>query len=524
LKRIDELSAITAVAKERKQALDISKDQIENLVSKLDELNASSSAEKERYEAEIDLLTSKYQTLAKRLREAQGMVASKQQENDVQEDRLRKLNRELDSTRLDAEGMMKVMNGLQKQLEEYSAREQQVENLSLESKKQIQEAMIEVTKAKAIEEQTRKELERLIELRKEEACKRAEEFERETNSIKQKYRLILENREKEIVDLTGEMKVCKMKADQSVKEKNNLDSLYQDLNKNFMNISSISEEKFNEYKKKIIDVEHEKNSALARAENLNRELIRIRGDLNMKEEKYEMNKKELEMRITSREKERDTIRDTMRRIEMENEAKSREMVSLTKHLEDKIKEYDEILTSIQSKHSDEKEKLLNSVLRLESQIRDHEPTLHMIQERHKMAMERIRNDRQNTIDSLEGQLRDGRDICTRLTARTNELSLRLSTLTAERSDMLLEIENQQADIEKLEDNLTDTDKKNAELATQLSLSLTKQEDILQENTKLKVQLNRVRGELETSKAAIDGMANPRIFSNYKAQSWTASNN
>ena len=91
--------------------------------------------------------------------------------------------------------------------------------------------MIEVSKLKAIEEQSRKELERLIDLRKEEACKRAEEFERDLNSIKQKYILILENREKEIIDLTGEMKVCKMKADQSIKEKNNLESLYQDLNK-----------------------------------------------------------------------------------------------------------------------------------------------------------------------------------------------------------------------------------------------------------------------------------------------------
>ena len=44
------------------------------------------------------------------------------------------------------------------------------------------------------------------------------------------------------------------------------------------------------------------------------------------------------------------------------------------------------------------------------------------------------------------------------------------------------------------------------------------------NFKLKIQLNRVRSELDTSKAAIDGLPNQKIFSNYKTQSWMTSNN
>eukprot|EP01036_Dinobryon_divergens_P022706 gene22706-30988_t len=98
-----------------------------------------------------------------RVRELHAQLLSKTQEADSASELLRKLRGEYASTRQDAEGMLQVMAGLERQLAEFAAREQQVERLARESKERSQEAQTAQDQAAVKEEQLRREVDSLLE-------------------------------------------------------------------------------------------------------------------------------------------------------------------------------------------------------------------------------------------------------------------------------------------------------------------------------------------------------------------------
>jgi len=101
-----------------------------------------------------------------RVKELHNQLLQKTHELDTAQDVLRKLRREYQSTRLDAEGMLQVMSGLERQISEYSAREAEIELKSRESKEAVEHALMERDQALAREDQNRRELEKLLDERK----------------------------------------------------------------------------------------------------------------------------------------------------------------------------------------------------------------------------------------------------------------------------------------------------------------------------------------------------------------------
>jgi hypothetical protein len=73
-----------------------------------------------------------------RSRELQIGLNKKSQELEQAMELNRKLRNEYQNTRQDAEGMLQVMSGLEKQLNEYSSREEEVEQLARESKEKME--------------------------------------------------------------------------------------------------------------------------------------------------------------------------------------------------------------------------------------------------------------------------------------------------------------------------------------------------------------------------------------------------
>lgn len=83
----------------------------------------------------------KFKLLEDRIREIQSNLLHKQHEYDSLNDTNRKLKREYQSTRQDAEAMLQVMSGLEKQISEYSTRESQMEKIVKDCKIQLNEAI-----------------------------------------------------------------------------------------------------------------------------------------------------------------------------------------------------------------------------------------------------------------------------------------------------------------------------------------------------------------------------------------------
>jgi chromosome segregation ATPase len=77
-----------------------------------------------------------------RVKELHSLLLSKNQELDGTNEVLRKLRNEYSSTRNDAEGMLQVMTGMERQLNEYSTREETVNKLANESRQKMEEAIL----------------------------------------------------------------------------------------------------------------------------------------------------------------------------------------------------------------------------------------------------------------------------------------------------------------------------------------------------------------------------------------------
>ena len=77
-----------------------------------------------------------------RVRELHGALHAKTQELDASSELVRKLRAEYQTTRQDAEGMLQVMGGLERQLSEYAAREADVNKRDKSCKEQEEEMAI----------------------------------------------------------------------------------------------------------------------------------------------------------------------------------------------------------------------------------------------------------------------------------------------------------------------------------------------------------------------------------------------
>ena len=73
-----------------------------------------------------DAIAGKHQSLAARIRQLTVKLEDKENENTELQDSVTSLQGELESTRLDCGGMLKVLSNMEKQLTEYTSREENV--------------------------------------------------------------------------------------------------------------------------------------------------------------------------------------------------------------------------------------------------------------------------------------------------------------------------------------------------------------------------------------------------------------
>ena len=125
---LEKLNLTTQKSKEVDAAYQELKRQLKSMSVKFDEDSYSS--------------VKRVKTAEDRVKELHTQLLQKSQELEVSQETLRKLRNEYQSTRQDAEGMLQVMAGLERQVKEYSHREEQVNKLAYESKERIEEALI----------------------------------------------------------------------------------------------------------------------------------------------------------------------------------------------------------------------------------------------------------------------------------------------------------------------------------------------------------------------------------------------
>ena len=121
----------------------------------------------EKANRENEVLEKQAIALAKRAREVKALLVAKETEFEAIKADYAALKMEHEATRKDCEGMLKVMEGMERQIAEYATREEETVMLAKEAHDKVEKALIERDQALAREVQSRREVARSIERRKE---------------------------------------------------------------------------------------------------------------------------------------------------------------------------------------------------------------------------------------------------------------------------------------------------------------------------------------------------------------------
>lgn len=129
---IDELNEQLTVQKQRHKDIDMAyadlKKQLKNLSVKLD--------------VDGDTHLQRVLQAEERVRELQAQLLQRTQEYESVSEVLRKLRLEYNSTRQDAEGMLQVMGGMERQLNEYAAKEDVMERAIRDAREKTEDALV----------------------------------------------------------------------------------------------------------------------------------------------------------------------------------------------------------------------------------------------------------------------------------------------------------------------------------------------------------------------------------------------
>lgn len=140
LKYSEALSKVDAQLLSFQEQLTQSRQQEHEVTRQCNELKKDLQTALKGHEEESYHTLKGVKVLEDRIRELQVALLEKTKESDVAQDTVRKLRREYQGTRQDAEAMLQVMTGLEKQVSEYAARETEIENLAKDSKLKVSEA------------------------------------------------------------------------------------------------------------------------------------------------------------------------------------------------------------------------------------------------------------------------------------------------------------------------------------------------------------------------------------------------
>ena len=158
-------------------------------------------------------------TAETRVRELHIQLQKTTAELHTSQDNSRKLRREYQATRADAEGMLQVLSGLERQIADFTSRESDFEKRMKENREALEVALAAKDQALAREEHSRREIERLLIERKKTALDRQKDVDQATELSLGRSQVYIKTVEKNLEELT--LTNTQLKADTELALKEN---------------------------------------------------------------------------------------------------------------------------------------------------------------------------------------------------------------------------------------------------------------------------------------------------------------
>ncbi|POM81207.1 Myosin heavy chain, partial [Phytophthora palmivora] len=401
---------------------------LENQLGEYEEMLEKMKRSNERKD---EAFSARYQNVCVRLRELTNALETKDKKIDEMQERNNGMQSELDAVRQDCEGMLNVLNSMEKQLTQYCAREDAVAELESECKAKVEEAILEKEEVAARELQSRREIARLLERLRQQAADHVKAQEDSLSSVVRKHEADMSSREQEISSLSTELVDLRSKMEVVMRNQKEADKKLADANRRSKDASSAFEKKLQHLSERATSAEEARDvSSHLEAEYLER--LRTKEDaLTRLRTEFRDRGHELNERVSSLERELEMRRTETREAKDESEEQHRKVQLLNDQL-NKVK------ADCANKFSNEFEVLHKQNRDLKAHAAELEYKLSQAKKETASALDSSRNERERIeIQQLTRDLSDTKELlleqehaCDDSDRKVSELSAQLTAALA----------------------------------------------------------------------------------------------
>ncbi|KAF1775585.1 hypothetical protein GQ600_3857 [Phytophthora cactorum] len=462
-----------------------------DLESQLGEYEEMMEKMKRSNERKDEAFSARYQNVCVRLRELTNALEKKEKAVDDLQERNNGLQSELDAVRQDCEGMLNVLNSMEKQLTQYCAREDAVAELESECKAKVEEAILEKEEVAARELQSRREIARLLERLRQQAADHVKTQEESLSTVIRKYEAEVSSREQEIKSLNAELADLRAKIEVTVRSQKDSDKKLADAIRRSKDASIAFEKKLQHLTERAATAEEARDmSSHLEAEYLER--IRTKEDALTKLRAESRDRgQELSERVSSLERELEMRRTEAREAKDESEEQHRKVQLLNDQL-NKVK------ADCANRFTNEFEVLHQQNRDLKAQAAELDYKLSLAKKEVASALDSSRSERERSevrliveVESLKARMQSVKEERKRADKSRQETDARCSVLSLQVQQLIRDLSDAKELLLEQEHACDDSDRKVSELSAQLTAALSKQQQFYRQERELRTALERM---------------------------------
>ena len=414
-----------------------------------------------------------------RVKQVNSQLQRKAAELETAQEVIRKLRREYQSTRQDAEGMLQVMSGLERQLTEYSTREAEVERSSRESKERVEQSLVERDQAVAREDQARREIEKLLEDRKKTHERRQADVDGAAEQARTKALELVRRCEQELRATVETTVKSQAEADKSIRDgKSATDSMRR--------LAHVHSDETRALEGTIRELRELLTAALlAKDEEASKkiDILEMNKELRQVVEKLRLDTDALQGQINASERTRlsetSTLKTLVREQSKELQEKSRALSHKSKELEGLQEDTENKLAAAAARLEEETSTLSRRCTEAEQAAKEAEAAAQLDEERMQALVDQLRQKSQRLTTQLEGSLRAEIESGRRVSSKNRELEATVHLLGEEKGMLVLVVEEARNSISELQEDLISARDTILDLTESLSESHTAREEASQ---------------------------------------------
>lgn len=462
--------------------------EINDLKNALQDLGRAANGEQEGLENRINNVIGEATALRQQLRNTEAQL-------DEAKESLRSVQAEYETVRGDAEGMLKVMNTMETQLNEYATREEKVTTLAKESKERVEAALLERDQAQSREVQSRQEIARLLEKRRQHANEMTAAEESAAQEMRSRMLTQLQKRDAELAGLSERCATLQADMARVQRERDAAAAERHDLLNDVNDERERLRETIENFSSKMLQHSQARNESEEKASRSQQELVE-------KDQRFQLQVNDLQDRLDHSKQRGDDLAQKLT-------TRLAEIGRLNKMVESRDTALGKVrddLDTFRTRDAEEKAALAavhaRQVADLQAQLdrttmahKDaQEKTSALVTAQQRMA-ERARRNLEDSVSHMQRMLRDKADEAERAEARARELEARYASLITEQHDMEDNYLKMASELEEAQTSRRAADTKASKAANQLAALLKKEEGRLRELTESRMENERLKRQV-----------------------------